>query len=265
MSSKTPPSGQRVNPRLSPDWLIGKLREAAGDMSYEGGGNHPHCKLLDDAADSIEHLRAMEIKASALDTVVTHLKARIERLTFALRRITGCSLQAGHEVMSTSKNRVIDHLDQVVDCLRYRPVTTTALQMRQAADEIQRCWREHDEDVERMERAAIVIERLRAALQWYAKADYEHRVCDDGDGHIDEWGAEEILADKGKRAREALAGVETSPAPPAPGLKRDLTLCPNCGAEPIPPELMAHSSLPAGALFCGQCKFTWRPSENGSG
>ena len=62
----------------------------------------------------------------------------------------------------SSKQRVIDHLDQVVDCLRYRPVATTALQMRQAADEIQRCWREHDEDVDRMERAAIVIERLRA-------------------------------------------------------------------------------------------------------
>lgn len=58
-----------------------------------------------------------------------------------------------------------DHLDEVVDCLRHRPVSTTALQMRQAADEIQRCWREHDEDMERMERATVAIELLSAEAE----------------------------------------------------------------------------------------------------
>jgi hypothetical protein len=37
--------------------------------------------------------------------------------------------------------------------------------------------------------------------------------------------------------------------------RRNDGLCPNCGAAPLPSELLP--SLPAGALFCGQCKTTW--------
>jgi hypothetical protein len=54
-------------------------------------------------------------------------------------------------------------------------------------------------------------ERLRAALEWYAKADYDQRICNDGDGYTDVWGGEEILEDKGKRAREALRDAATTP------------------------------------------------------
>lgn len=67
--------------------------------------------------------------------------------------------------METSKERLIDHLDAVVDALRLRPVSVTAYQMRQAADEIQRCWKEHDEDVRRMERAAEALEAKNAEIR----------------------------------------------------------------------------------------------------
>jgi len=87
--------------------------------------------------------------------------------------------------------------------------------------ELTRLVQEDRKDIERLTRQDEVhwktrrsllaeIDRLRAALEWYAKADYDLRISGDGDGYIDVWGGEEILKDKGKRAREAIAGSSPS-------------------------------------------------------
>lgn len=70
---------------------------------------------------------------------------------------------------------VIDHLDGIVDALIYRPNAVTAYQMRQAADEIQRCWKEHEEDLKRMERAAEALETVTAERD---RLGYTAAQCD---------------------------------------------------------------------------------------
>ena len=44
------------------------MRRLAGDFAENGGSNHPHCKLFDDAADEIERLtRELEAMEDARD------------------------------------------------------------------------------------------------------------------------------------------------------------------------------------------------------
>jgi hypothetical protein len=98
----------------------------------------------------------------------------------------------------------------------------------------------------------VSISELRAALEWYAKADYDQRICNDGDGYVDVWGGEEILEDKGQRAREALRPADETTASP---------LCEDAHESGLTCMLSrghdgAHSSW--GKTLC----LKW-PSENG--
>ena len=72
-----------------------RLRRLAGDFSENGGSNHPHCKLFDDAADEIERLtRELEAMEDARDIAQAEgalMEMDRDRLRAALEPIASSS------------------------------------------------------------------------------------------------------------------------------------------------------------------------------
>ena len=95
-----------------------RLRRLAGDFAENGGSNHPHCKLFDDAADEIErlagNLRDCREVLRSTDEALQDSACEIERLTRELEAMEDARdiAQAEGALMEMDRDRLHAALEE---------------------------------------------------------------------------------------------------------------------------------------------------------